>query len=429
MNYADFLALKAKQVPAIGIQVEDSDIHESLFQFQRDLVRWALRKGRCAIFADTGLGKTRMQVEWARLMGGVGLILAPLAVCPQTIREAKELGVDLTYLHEGEIIGEGLYITNYERASRVDPSVLQSVVLDESSILKNVDGKTRRFLTEHFADVPYRLACTATPAPNDTAELTNHAEWIGASTRVDMLAAYFVHDDTGWRLKGHAQDAMWKWVSSWAAAVRTPKDLGYSDARYHLPGLEIIPHYINIELAQEGRLFATDLGGVGGRSQIRRATLDARVHKAAELVEEEPEEPWILWCGLNDESDALAKLIPGSVNVQGSMSPEAKADAALRFVDGDVRVLISKPSILGFGMNFQHCARMAFVGLSDSYESYYQCIRRSYRFGQTRKVYAHVVLSELEAQIAQNVARKEATAHAGMDQLVGYTYQEIEGTK
>jgi len=244
-----------------------------------------------------------------------------------------------------------------------------------------------------------------------------------------MLAAYFVHDDTGWRLKGHARDAMWKWVSSWAAAVRTPKDLGYSDARYHLPGLEIIPHYINIELAQEGRLFATDLGGVGGRSQIRPATLDARVRKAAELVEEESEEPWILWCGLNDESDALAKLIPGSVNVQGSMSPEAKADAALRFVEGDVRVLISKPSILGFGMNFQHCARMAFVGLSDSYESYYQCIRRSYRFGQTRKVYAHVVLSELEAQIAQNVARKEATAHAGMDQLVGYTYQEIEGTK
>ena len=429
MNYADFLALKAKQVPAIGIQVEDSDIHESLFQFQRDLVRWALGKGRCAIFADTGLGKTRMQIEWARLMGGVGLILAPLAVCPQTVREAKELGVDLTYLHEGEIIGEGLYITNYERASRVDPSVLQSVVLDESSILKNVDGKTRRFLTDHFADVPYRLACTATPAPNDTAELTNHAEWVGASTRVDMLAAYFVHDDTGWRLKGHARDAMWKWVSSWAAAVRTPKDLGYSDARYHLPGLEIIPHYINIELAQEGRLFATDLGGVGGRSQIRRATLDARVRKAAELVEEESEEPWILWCGLNDESDALAKLIPGSVNVQGSMSPEAKADAALRFVEGDVRVLISKPSILGFGMNFQHCARMAFVGLSDSYESYYQCIRRSYRFGQTRKVYAHVVLSELEAQIAQNVARKEATAHAGMDQLVGYTYQEIEGTK
>jgi len=429
VNYADFLALKAKQVPAIGIQVEDSDIHESLFQFQRDLVRWALGKGRCAIFADTGLGKTRMQIEWARLMGGVGLILAPLAVCPQTVREAKELGVDLTYLHEGEIIGEGLYITNYERASRVDPSVLQSVVLDESSILKNVDGKTRRFLTDHFADVPYRLACTATPAPNDTAELTNHAEWVGASTRVDMLAAYFVHDDTGWRLKGHARDAMWKWVSSWAAAVRTPKDLGYSDARYHLPGLEIIPHYINIELAQEGRLFATDLGGVGGRSQIRRATLDARVRKAAELVEEESEEPWILWCGLNDESDALAKLIPGSVNVQGSMSPEAKADAALRFVEGDVRVLISKPSILGFGMNFQHCARMAFVGLSDSYESYYQCIRRSYRFGQTRKVYAHVVLSELEAQIAQNVARKEATAHAGMDQLVGYTYQEIEGTK
>jgi hypothetical protein len=370
-----------------------------------------------------------MQIEWARLMGGVGLILAPLAVCPQTIREAKELGVDLTYLHEGEIIGDGLYITNYERASRVDPSVLQSVVLDESSILKNVDGKTRRFLTDHFADVPYRLACTATPAPNDTAELTNHAEWLGASTRVDMLAAYFVHDDNGWRLKGHARDAMWKWVSSWAAAVRTPRDLGYSDARYHLPGLEIIPHYINVELMQEGRLFATDLGGVGGRSQIRRATLDARVRKAAELVEEEPEEPWILWCGLNDESDALAKLIPGSVNVQGSMSPEAKSDAALRFVDGDVRVLISKPSILGFGMNFQHCARMAFVGLSDSYESYYQCIRRSYRFGQTRKVYAHVVLSELEAQIAQNVARKEATAHAGMNQLVGYTYQEIEGTK
>ncbi len=425
-SYQEFLAAKRRMVYSNGIEVDDSEIHQSLFPFQRRIVKWAIAKGKAAIFADTGLGKTRMQLEWARLMGGTALILAPLAVCPQTIFEAHQLGIDLRYLHDGEIEGDGLYITNYERASRVNPDLLTSVVLDESSILKNVDGKTRRFLTDQFQDVKYRLACTATPAPNDVSELTNHAEWLGVSSRVNMLAAYFVHDDDGWRLKGHAVEKMWEWVASWAAAIRRPSDLGYVDGDYQLPGLEIISHLVDVKIEQEGRLFATDLGGVGGRASVRRATLSARVGESVGIVENEPDESWIIWCGLNDEAAALAKAIPGSVNLPGSWTPESKAEAVLDFVNGRTKVLISKPAILGFGMNFQHCARMIFVGLSDSYESYYQCIRRSYRFGQHRRVDVHIVLSELERQIAQNVARKESTAHKGVEMLVKYTREQLE---
>ena len=229
-------------------------------------------------------------------------------------------------------------------------------------------------------------------------------------TRVNMLAAYFVHDADGWRLKGHARRPMLRWMASWATAVRKPSDMGYPDDGYDLPGLEIIPELIPVEIETEGQLFATDLGGVGGRAQIRRKTLADRVARTVDLVAAEPDEPWLLWCGLNDEADALARAIPGAVNVHGAMSPEQKADALLGFADGDIRVLITKPGIASQGLNYQHCARMAFVGLSDSYEQYYQAIRRCYRYGQTRVVRAHIVLSEIESQIATNVARKEREA-------------------
>jgi hypothetical protein len=417
--YAEFLASKRKSAHEIGPIIEAADIHPMLHDWQVYLVQWAARVGRAAIWANTGMGKTFMQVEWARIVRceGAALILAPLAVCRQTIREAAKIGVTVTYVRDA-IPGPGIWISNYEMAGQFDPDDLAAVVLDESSILKQADGKTRNRLIEQFADVPYRLACTATPAPNDPEELTSQAEFLGQSTRANMLAAYFVHDDSGWRLKGHARGAMFAWMSTWAVALRKPSDLGYSDAGYDLPGLDIIGEPVESSIQAEGQLFATDLGGVGGRASVRRQTLDARCARAAALVANEPGEPWLIWCGLNDEAERLSKLIPGSVNVHGAWSPEDKARALLAFSDGGIRYLITKPSIASLGMNWQHCARMIFVGMNDSWEQYFQAIRRCYRYGQTRRVRVHIVLSDLEQQIAGNVARKERDADAMTADLV-----------
>lgn len=420
MSYAEFLRSKAAHAAPAGRVVEIGG-HPGLHPWQAEIVEWACRQGRAAIFSDTGTGKTRMQLSWAEQMrgDGVALIVAPLAVTQQTIREARALGLTVTYARNGsDMTAAGLWITNYERVPDMDPSQLAAVVLDESSILKQSDGKTRTRLIETFADVPYRLACSATPAPNDPEELTNQAEFLGVATRVNMLAAYFVHDDTGWRLKGHAKSPMFRWMASWAVAIRRPSDMGYTDEGYILPGLEIVGHEVKVPIEQDGQLFPTDLGGVGGRAQVRRATLDARCAKAAELVAAEPGEPWLLWCGLNDEAERLASLIPGAINVHGSWTPEDKADALLGFADGAIRCLVTKPSIAAQGMNWQHCARMVFVGLSDSYEAYYQAIRRCYRYGQTRPVQVHIVLSELEGQIAANVRRKETEAAMLAEQMV-----------
>ena len=409
--YTDFLASKQAAAPTLGRPVDSADIHPMLHPWQREIVAWAVRTGRAAIWADTGLGKTVMQLEWARLSGDTTLVVAPLAVCQQTVREAAKLGITARYVRSGDQVdGPGIWVTNYEMVEQFDPAPLDAVVLDEASILKNSDGKTRTRLIQHFACVPARLACTATPAPNDPEELTNQAEFLGRSTRVNMLAAYFIHDADGWRMKGHARSPMFRWMATWALAIRRPSDMGYEDVGYQLPGLDIVPHLLAVDLVHEGQLFATDLGGVGGRAKVRRETLTARCEKAAELVAADPDEPWLIWCGLNDEADLLAKLIPDSVNVHGSWTPDDKASTLLGFADGHISRLITKPSIAAFGLNWQHCARMAFVGLSDSYETYYQSIRRCYRYGQTRVVKAHIILSDLEAQIATNVARKEREA-------------------
>lgn len=410
-DYATFLARKVASAPAEGLDVSPGRLHTFLHPWQRDVVSWALKVGRAAVWADTGLGKTVMQIEWAKHVGGTVLIVAPLAVCAQTVREATKVDMPATYVRDAsEITGPGVWVTNYEMVERFDPTTLRGVVLDEASILKQSDGKTRTLLIRHFADVPYRLACTATPAPNDPEELTNQAEFLGHMTRTHMLAAYFVHDADGWRPKGHARQPMLRWMSSWALALRRPSDIGGDDTGYVLPGLDVIPEVLPVDVVPEGQLFATDLGGVGGRAAVRRATLAARVQRATDLVAAEPDEPWVLWCGLNDEADELARRIPGAVNVHGSLSPEDKARLLLGFADGDFHVLITKPSMASFGLNWQHCARMAFVGLNDSYETYYQAIRRCYRYGQTRRVRAHVVVSDLESQIAANVARKEREA-------------------
>lgn len=418
MSYLEFLARKGTTAHPEGPNVRPLDLHPSLHEWQARIVSWAISARRAAVWADTGLGKTRMQIEWARASGETSLIVAPLAVCAQTVQEATKVGVNAAFVHNAdEIAGPGVWVTNYERVASIRASMLDAVVLDESSILKQSDGKTRTLLIEHFQGVPARLACSATPAPNDPEELTNQAEFLGRMARNHMLAAYFVHDNDGWRLKGHARGPMIDWMSSWALAIRRPSDIGGDDTGYVLPGLQIKPELIPAD-APETPLGGGSIGGVVQRARLRRETLAARVARAAELVAAEPQESWLLWCGLNDEANALAAALPGAVNVHGAMSPEDKADLLLGFAAGRYRVLITKPSIASFGMNFQHCARMAFVGLGDSYEQYYQSIRRCYRYGQARVVHAHIVLSELEAAISENVMRKERQASDVIDALI-----------
>lgn len=421
MSYQEFLNRKARQVAEVGRAVEPAEISPTLFDWQAEVVEWAVRQGRCALFEDCGLGKTFQQLEWARLSADRSLIIAPLSVARQTSREAEKLGTTATYVRgPDEVAGPGIYVTNYEMAHHFDPDLFGAVVLDESSILKNIDGQTRRRLTEQFAHVPARLACTATPAPNDVAELCNHAEFLGIMPRNEMLAAFFVHDEVGWRIKGHASVPMYEWMAQWAIAMTKPSDIGYPDEGYALPELRVHPEVVEVKIEAEGQLFATDLGGVGGRAKVRRATMDARVDVAVDLAMS-TDDQWIVWCGLNDEADAIAWRVPDSVNVDGSMDPEAKARNLEAFQDGEVRVLVTKPSIAGFGMNFQQCHRMVFVGLSDSYEAYYQAIRRCYRFGQEHPVDVHIVVSELERQIVDNVTRKEQEAAVTTAELVKYS--------
>jgi DNA modification methylase len=421
VSYSAFLETKRAIVRTAGIDVPESAINPMLFPFQRDLTRWALRKGRAALFANTGLGKTFMQVEWARLLteeipDGRVLLVAPLSVARQTVREAAKLGVDVRYSRDGSAAGP-ITIANYEMLEHFDPSNYEGVVLDESSILKSLDGKTRQRLTEMFASTPYRLCCTATPAPNDIAEIANHAEFLGIRTRVEMLAEFFVHDDEGWRLKGHAERDFYRWLASWGMSVRKPSDLGYPDDGYDLPPLDIAPVFVDAEYRPEGMLFSVGLKGIGDRSRVRKQTLAERVSAAAELVAEAPGQ-WIMWCGLNDEADALAAAIPDAVNVQGSDTPERKSEMLESFQDGGFRVLVTKPRIAGYGLNLQNCHQMAFVGLSDSWEQYYQSIRRCWRFGQTEPVTVRIVLSEAEQDIYHNVMRKESEATSMAESLV-----------
>ncbi len=387
-----------------------------LFPFQQDLVRWSLRRGRAAIFADTGLGKGPMLIEWARQVSSSGrvLVLAPLAVADQLVREAVKFGAEMVYRRED--LGDPITVTNYEMVDSFDPSRFTGIVLDESSIIKAHDGATRNDLLARFSSTPYRLACTATPAPNDFTELGNHSEFLGALSRVEMLAEFFVHDGGStqdWRLKGHAVTAFWEWVASWGAVVRSPAALGYDDGSYRLPALALRDHVLKVEHTEAhaaGMLFVQDARSLNDQRAVRRATMERRCRLIADLVAAEPSEPWIVWGELNDECDLLEKLIPGAVQVAGSDDLDVKRDRLLGFADGRYRVLVSKPKIAGFGMNWQHCARMAFVGPSHSYEQTYQAIRRCWRFGQTRPVDVHVVCAENERAIVQNLRRKEADA-------------------
>lgn len=408
--YENFLKDKTPKPNQCGKVIKGDNLHSILFPFQRDLTVWCIRKGRASLFADTGLGKTFMQLEWARNIGTNALIVAPLSVSRQTQREAKKLDIDLPYIRKNEEITTGLQITNYEMVTKINTDRFDAVVLDESSILKALDGKTRKRLTDQFSDTPYRLCCTATPAPNDITEMANHAEFLGVDTRANMLATYFVHDDIGWRLKGHAHEAFFRWLASWGMFINFPSDLGYEDDGYILPKLDIEVEFVKVDYRPDDALFFTGMKGIQDRSRIRKVTMDQRIDSTINLINGSTEQ-WIIWCGLNDESAKIAKLLPDAREVKGSDKTDYKTRTFEDFQDGKFRILVTKPKIGGFGMNFQNAHKMAFLGLSDSWESYYQCIRRSYRFGQSEPVTAVIVLSNIEDAIYQNIKRKEVQAN------------------
>ena len=407
-DYAKFLEGKVASDVATGL-TRIPRISTDLYDFQRDIVSWALTRGRAAIFADCGLGKTPMQLEWARHIPGDVLILAPLAVAAQTVREGKKFRVKITRCWSQADVKPGINITNYERLEDFDASKFTGVVLDESSILKSYDGKTRSLIIEAFSRTPFRLAATATPSPNDYMELGNHSEFLGVMTRSEMLAMYFVHDGAEtqkWRIKGHAKADFWQWVCSWAVMIRKPSDLGYPNGRFKLPALEMKEHIVLAKQVACGDLFSMPAATLQERIRARSATIDDRSAAAANLVNK-IKEPWIVWCNLNGESGRLVKLIPDAVEVRGANTPDQKESAMIGFSDGTIRVLVTKPSIAGFGMNWQHCSNIAFVGLSDSYEEFYQAVRRCWRFGQKKPVTAHLIIADIEGAVLRNIKRKE----------------------
>jgi len=594
-SYDTFLAAKAHTVQPVG-RADAFDVHPMLYPFQADIVRWAVKLGRAAIFADCGLGKTLMQLEWARAFAGRVLIVTPIAVGTQTIAEAKRIGLAVTRVLAPEECGDGpgIWTTNYERIEKFAGIPLDAIVLDESSILKSIDGKTRGMLLKEFTRIPYRLCCTATPAPNDVAELANHAEFLGVMGRAEMLATWFVHDEKGstgsgaggWRLKGWSADAMYSWMAKWAAFIRAPSDLGYSDDGFVLPQLTVRDEMVYTDWKPDGMLFAAGLGGVGDRCRVRKSTICDRIGRAVEVVynswkinpltssdttlpieksgsrkprytegitptngtptiasgtpiiasRSEPcnsqrdgqiqircdnnttnpiseiaksasrpsehttssiqtisatptsepiteltgrslpdcsnsreasaqsaalqqrseggpvctsttitppaesgescarpatwasgssttiqprydpqpctsKEQWLIWCGLNEEQDRLEKAFGDDcVSIRGTTPEENRIEYERRWREGEVPILIAKPVQFGHGMNWQHCHKMIFLGLGDSYESYYQSIRRCWRFGQHEPVDVRIVISEAEGEIAGNVRRKEHDA-------------------
>ena len=433
MNYDDFIVEKLSTVPPTGLAVVP-DLHRyQMFPHQSDLVAWAIKRGRAAIFADTGLGKSRMQIAWADCVraaaGGYVLILAPLAVAQQTVREGADIGVLVRHVRDmAEVKEPGIYVTNYDRLHRFDCSRFGAVVLDESSCIKHHDTKTLRTLLEAFRSTAFKLCATATPAPNDWTELGTHAEFLGICTRAEMLAEFFTHDGgetSVWRLKGHARTIFWQWVVAWGALIRKPSDLGHDDGAYSLPDLHLHEHSVEVDSPTNGMLFALEAQTLSERRGARRASMADRVTECAAICNSEPGEPWVVWCDLNAEGDALTAAIDGAVQIAGSDDVEVKEQRLQDFAVGRIRVLVSKPSICGFGLNWQHSARMAFVGVTDSFEAYYQAVRRCWRFGQTRPVHVHIFASESEGAVVANLKRKERDALLMAESLSAETHDAV----
>jgi hypothetical protein len=436
MKYAEFLAAKAPTDPPSGMQ-DVPALPAAMKPFQQALTAWALRRGRAALFEGTGLGKTVQQLSWARAVSdheqAPVLVLTPLAVAEQTVAEAAKFGIGgVAYASDRYSVRSDIVVSNYERFDKFNIADFCGIVLDESGIIKSQDGKTRAVLTEACRNMPWRLCCTATPAPNDYTELGQHAEFLGVMSAKEMLAMYFVHDGSiraddasqgndGWRLKRHAAADFWRWLASWSVMVRHPRDLGFDDSGYDLPPLNLQQVTVAAEYRPTaGQLFPIAASTLGERIGVRKDTATARVAAAAEIVAREAGEAWLIWCNLNSEADAIEALLPAALQVAGRHPVETKVARLLGFKDGQPPILISKPSLAGHGMNWQHCARMVFVGLTDSFEQVYQAIRRCWRFGQSRPVDVYFVASELEGAVVANLRRKEQAFDMMLDAMAGH---------
>ena len=416
-SYQEFI--DSKNITNDYFGFEPKNISQSLFDFQQDIVGWAVKKGRAAIFADTGLGKTAMQIEWARQVAnhtnGNVLIVAPLCVANQTVREGVKFGASINYCRSQDAVKSGINITNYEMLKHFDVSTFAGVVLDESSILKSYMGKTKRMIIDACESVQYRLACTATPSPNDYLELGNHAEFLGVMPSNEMIMRFFINDTMeagAYMLRPHAADKFWQWCASWSVCLSNPSDMGYDGDKYILPTLNQSFVEVSTESLEPGAdddMFRTVINATSIHKEVR-LTAELRAVEVAKLVNES-EEPWLVWCNTNYEADALKGLIPNAVDLRGSDTVEKKESSLEGFIDGSIRVLITKPSIAGMGLNLQHCRNMAFVGLSYSYEDYYQAIRRCYRFGQKREVNCYVMAADSERSILKIIQEKEKAHH------------------
>ncbi len=425
MSYQEFI--KSKEITLFKSGFEpDNSIPDSLMPHQLACVKWACKRGRSALFLDTGLGKTLCQLAWAQQVcnhtGGYVLILAPLAVSHQTKREAEKFMPDLpidVVSDKSEINQPGIYITNYEKLTKFDAGLFDGVVLDESSILKGMQGKIRKLITESFKYTQYKLSCTATPSPNDYMELGTQSEFLSVMSQVEMLAMFFIHDgsDTSkWRLKGHGKVKFWEWLATWAVFIRSPSDLGFDDTDYKLPDIHY--HEITIETEAQDTLFVEPALSLVDRNRARKDSVEDRCNAAAKVANELSNAA--IWCNLNDESHLLKKIIDGSVEVKGSDTDQHKTKSLIGFSTGEVKKLISKPKIAGFGMNFQNTNNCIFVGLSDSWESFYQAIRRQWRFGQTKKVNVYIVSADTEGAVVENIKRKDAQHNQLMSEMMGH---------
>jgi hypothetical protein len=428
--YTEFLTRKTQSGSDRGF--DPIGMPPELFDFQQQLVEWAVRKGRAAIFADCGLGKTPMGLTWAdnvvRKTAKPVLYLTPLAVAQQTIREADKFGLEATLSRDGTVRGAGIVVTNYERLHLFDPNAFSGAVCDESSILKSFSGARRGEITTFMRHMPYRLLQTATAAPNDYVELGTSSEALGYMGHMDMLNRFFKNDLNNsaqgrmrgevikWRLKGHAELPFWRWVCSWARACRRPSDLGFDDRAFILPPLNEVEHLVEANTIADGMLFALPAVGLKEQREERRRTVEERCEKVAELVNKTGQ-PALVWCHLNDEGDMLESLIPDAVQVSGSDSDDAKEDRLTSFADGKARVLITKPKIGAWGLNFQHCAHVTFFP-SHSFEQYYQAVRRCWRFGQKRPVKVDIITTEGERGVMRNLQRKAEQADAMFSRLV-----------
>lgn len=433
VDYLDFIQKKTIQsIHNDSIVVDLGELNGMQYDFQKAITRWALGKGRAAIFSDCGTGKSIIQLEFANQVvkhrGGMALILAPLAVSFQTVQEGKKFGIEVNLCETEQDLKPGINITNYEKLDKFSNSKFTCVVLDESSILKSFTGKVRNWIIDFFSDTPFRLACTATPAPNDYMELGNHSEFLGIMSYTEMLSMFFVHDGgetSKWRLKGHAENVFWQWMGSWAIVMDNPRDVGFPMDGYDLPPLNVQ------QIIADGDAPVVNAMTLTERRNARRDTIEQRCEAAAKLVNESDEQ-WVVWCDLNAESDTLHRMIADSVEVKGGDDAEDKAERMIGFADCTHRCIVTKPSIAGFGLNWQNCHNMIFVGLSDSFEQYYQAVRRCWRFGQEKPVNVYIVISAREGAVKENIERKqrdnERMHKAMVEQSKDITKKELQST-